>query len=124
MYKIEKWNKIDSINGVSAESLLKKDIYKSMIDTDVLLVKQGNRVTEIQEVDIIKNILGLPYNTTFEEVAEAYLKTLNNSTQIEELNKDELLEENRMLRESLKAILAGDMQTLAYNLYPEDFDNK
>lgn len=29
--------------------------------------------------------------------------------------------ENETLKESLKAILRGDMQTLAYNLYPEYF---
>ena len=34
------------------------------------------------------------------------------------MNKISILEANQ------KAILAGDMQTLAYNLYPEDFINK
>lgn len=33
-----------------------------------------------------------------------------------------LKEENEQLRQGLKAILSGDVQTLAYILYPEDFE--
>ena len=42
---------------------------------------------------------------------------------IEELtNKISILEaENKSLKEGLQAILMGDMQSLAYALYPEDF---
>lgn len=39
-------------------------------------------------------------------------------------NKISILEaENESLKEGLRAILRGDMQSLAYILYPEDFDN-
>ena len=31
--------------------------------------------------------------------------------------------ENESLKEGLRAVLRGDMQSLAYILYPEDFDN-
>lgn len=34
-----------------------------------------------------------------------------------------LEKENANLREGLKAVLSGDMQSLAYILYPEDFTN-
>ena len=39
-------------------------------------------------------------------------------------NKISILEaENESLKEGLRAVLRGDMQSLAYILYPEDFDN-
>lgn len=39
-------------------------------------------------------------------------------------NKISILEaENENLKEGLRAILRGDMQSLAYILYPEDFNN-
>lgn len=34
-----------------------------------------------------------------------------------------LEDENKSLREGLQAVLRGDMQSLAYILYPEDFNN-
>lgn len=38
-------------------------------------------------------------------------------------NKISILEaENESLKEGLRAVLRGDMQSLAYILYPEDFD--
>ena len=50
---------------------------------------------------------------------------------IYELTENEILEnkisileaENESLKEGLRAVLRGDMQSLAYILYPEDFDN-
>ena len=46
-------------------------------------------------------------------------------TEIEKIQeKISILEaENESLKEGLRAILRGDMQSLAYILYPEDFDN-
>ena len=39
-------------------------------------------------------------------------------------NKISILEaENESLKDGLRAVLRGDMQSLAYILYPEDFDN-
>ncbi|WP_286315880.1 hypothetical protein [Romboutsia ilealis] len=39
-------------------------------------------------------------------------------------NKISILEEeNENLKEGLQAVLRGDMQSLAYILYPEDFNN-
>ena len=39
-------------------------------------------------------------------------------------NKISILEsENENLKEGLRAVLRGDMQSLAYILYPEDFNN-
>ena len=40
-------------------------------------------------------------------------------------NKISILEEeNEKLKEGLRAVLRGDMQSLAYLLYPEDFNNQ
>ena len=46
-------------------------------------------------------------------------------TEIERIQeKISILEaENESLKEGLRAVLRGDMQSLAYILYPEDFDN-
>lgn len=46
-------------------------------------------------------------------------------TEIEKIQeKISILEaENESLKEGLRAVLRGDMQSLAYILYPEDFDN-
>lgn len=52
------------------------------------------------------------------EVYEKYLYDLENPP-IKELTFEEKVE---IIIENQKAILAGDMQTLAYNLYPNDFN--
>ena len=50
---------------------------------------------------------------------------LQESTEIEIIQKKiSILEaENKSLRKGLQAVLSGDMQSLAYILYPEDFTN-
>ena len=64
---------------------------------------------------------------TAQEVYEKWLYNKENPKPIQPTLEEivaMLQEENQLLRENQKAILAGDMQTLAYNLYPEDFENK
>ena len=61
---------------------------------------------------------------TAQEVYEKWLYNKENPKPIQPTLEEivaMLQEENQLLRENQKAILAGDMQTLAYNLYPEDF---
>ena len=61
---------------------------------------------------------------TAQEVYEKWLYDKENPKPIQPTLEEivaMLQEENQLLRENQKAILAGDMQTLAYNLYPEDF---
>lgn len=70
-YKI--WNKIDSINGVESNYILKK--YKvNSNDSIFLVIDDYNNVIELQFVNIIKSVYSLPNTLTDEEVAQEYLR--------------------------------------------------
>lgn len=50
------------------------------------------------------------------------VKNLENKIPILEDRLTALEQENNTLRNGLEAVLRGDMQSLAYNLYPNDFE--
>lgn len=87
-----------------------------------------NFKTEEEKEQIIKNNSNLTLIKISVLLNESYLiftdeEIIYDLTETEILgNKISILEEeNNVLKEGLKAILRGDMQTLAYTLYPEDF---
>ncbi len=49
------------------------------------------------------------------------IETIKNSKKISTLKISTLETESKSLKEGLQAVLNGDMQSLAYILYPEDF---
>ena len=66
-----------------------------------------------------KKIIALHYDINFGYIdfsSETEMQVLQNKISILEA-------ENESLKEGLRAVLRGDMQSLAYILYPEDFDN-
>lgn len=75
-----------------------------------------------------QNSTGIMVNLETKELIFSYEELPTPSqepTEIEIIKeKISILEaENESLKEGLRAVLRGDMQSLAYILYPEDFDN-
>ena len=76
---------------------------------------------------------GIHHELTTDEAVVKYLEILEEekikskeeiATNKKNAKKISILEkENALLREGLQAVLSGDMQSLAYILYPEDFTN-
>ena len=126
MYTYKIWNKTDDINGVDSNVVLKNNpIYKK---GDVVLII--NTDSDRVEFIAIESELRESYKdkvSNIEKLAEIRCEYYNNNapmTVIELQNKISILEaENESLKEGLRAVLRGDMQSLAYILYPEDFDN-
>ena len=116
MYTYEIWDKKSPINEIDAEKILNDT--PMFENSDVLLVYKNGIVTNIESMNIIKTFDFKYENMTNEEIAKDYVENLEITIQ-DRLSM--IQEENQSLKESLKAILRGDMQTLAYNLYPEDF---
>ncbi len=81
-YKI--WDKKESINNVSAEEVLNS--MPELKNSDVILLIQNNRVTNIEDKDVLISNLNLDSNLSAEEVAEKYIQHL------EELKKQEIKE--------------------------------
>lgn len=81
-YKI--WDKKESINNVNAEEVLNS--MPELKDTDVILILQNNRVTNIEDKNILISNLNLDVNLSVEEVAEKYIQYL------EEVKKQEIKE--------------------------------
>lgn len=81
-YKI--WDKKESINNVSAEEVLNS--MPELKNSDVILLIQNNRVTNIEDKDVLISNLNLDDNLSVEEVAEKYIQHL------EELKKQEIKE--------------------------------
>lgn len=71
MYKI--WDKVESINGVEANIVIKS--HKIKEDDEVFLVlNKYNKVIEVNIVDVIKYNYNLNYNLSAEETAQEYIK--------------------------------------------------
>lgn len=85
-----------------------------------------NNSEEIEQIKKENELKGLYLIHIFDCKDEKFLVFSDNKP-IENLSIEEkisILEaENADLREGLQAILRGDMQSLAYVLYPEDFIN-
>lgn len=80
------WNKKDSINGVSAEEVIKAHNIKE--SEEIFLIKNGARTTELQFKDIIIANYKLDPNLTCEEVAQKYLSI---KQQEEQKQQEEIL---------------------------------
>ena len=113
MYKIKIWDKIEPINGVNAEKIIKSHKIK---DTDdiFLVLNDYNKVLELNFVDIIRDNFNLSSDFSSVQVAEEYLKIKENEKVQEEkeqttLEKQEarisiLEKENKQLREELEQV--------------------
>ena len=116
MYKIKIWDKIEPINGVNAEKIIKSHKIK---DTDdiFLVLNDYNKVLELNFVDIIRDNFNLSSDFSSVQVAEEYLKIKENEKVQEEkeqttLEKQEarisiLEKENKQLREELEQVKAS-----------------
>ena len=89
-----------------------------------------NFKTEEEKEQIIKDNSNLTLIKIALHLNESYL-VFTDEEVIYDLTENEILgnkisilaAENESLKEGLRAVLRGDMQSLAYILYPEDFDN-
>lgn len=71
----EIWDKKSSINGIDAKTVLASRPWAQV--NDVILIKEGNRVINIENVEIIRSVLGYTTDKTTSEVAEGLLKYLD-----------------------------------------------
>ena len=127
-YKI--WDKTESINNISAEKYIEKNKISENEEVFLLYKHDTNKVDEVVLKSNIIRVYNLEPNLSCEEVAQKYIDiiqnhNLNNNFGLlleQQGEKISILEaENKSLKEGLQAILRGDMQSLAYALYPEDF---
>ena len=72
MLKYKVWNRQDTINGVSAEEIIKSLNIKE--SDEIFLILIGEIVTEIQFKHIIQSNLGFEGTLTCEEVAQKYIE--------------------------------------------------
>ena len=92
------------------------------------MIKKINYYSEDERNSILEENKDMYLIEHAELYNEKYL-IFSDSPPIEVLQKEQgekisILEaENESLKEGLRAVLRGDMQSLAYILYPEDFDN-
>lgn len=89
MKTIEKWDKKSSINGIAAERVLESN--PSFAMANIYLVKNGNRVERIEDVEIIRS--NTDYEGTDAEVMNQFLASINepNKTLVENMSRKELV---------------------------------
>ncbi len=130
--RYEIWNKASSLNGVPAKQIMEELHFKN--DDEIFLIyDEYDRLTNIENAKNIQAIYKMRKSMTVDEIAQEYIRIRhedekrNYEQQRQEesaQNKISILEgENKSLREGLQAVLSGDMQSLAYILYPKDFTN-
>ena len=110
MYKIKIWDKIEPINGVNAEKIIKSHKIKETDDI-FLVLNNYDRVLELNYVEVIRNNFNLSKNLTKEEVAKEYLK-------IKEGEKLQAEKEANALEEMVNkiSILEAENETLKQEL--------
>ena len=99
---IKVWNKIDSINGVSASEVKKSMNIKSSDEIFLVVDDITNKVSEIQFKDIICSNYGIDISLSCMEVANKYIEKLEEEkTKIaeEKITMEQLKEENEMLKQ-------------------------
>ena len=125
MYKIKIWDKIEPINGVNAEKIIKSHKIK---DTDdiFLVLNNYDRILELNFVDVIRTNFNLSSDFSAEQVAEEYLKIKEEEKVQEEKEQATLNElskrlsilesENKALREELTQMQTSVTSLLAVTL--------
>jgi hypothetical protein len=73
---IKLWDKIESINGISAEDYLTRNETLRNVDV-LLLLNDNNRIREVLDVDELRNLLNLDNSISVQDVGNAYLNYLN-----------------------------------------------
>ena len=66
------WDKKESINGVSASTILSKHTHFK--NSEVVLFVENNIVTRIEDINILKNVYGIEETDALKIAEQAYLK--------------------------------------------------
>ena len=123
--RYEIWNKASSLNGVPAKQIMEELHFKN--DDEIFLIyDEYDRLTNIENAKNIQAIYKMRKSMTVDEIAQEYIRIRHEDEKRNyEQQRQEESAQNKIsiLEEGLQAVLSGDMQSLAYILYPEDFTN-
>lgn len=123
--RYEIWNKASSLNGVPAKQIMEELHFKN--DDEIFLIyDEYDRLTNIENAKNIQAIYKMRKSMTVDEIAQEYIRIRHEDEKRNyEQQRQEESAQNKIsiLEEGLQAVLSGDMQSLAYILYPKDFTN-
>ena len=129
MYNYFVWDKKSSINNCDADEILKSEPFCKM--NKIVFFTHNEKPFVHADTDELRKELQIPSSESDEFVYETNIKILEekeNESQQEQTNLEKMRDKisileakNKRLEEGLQAVLSGDMQSLAYILYPEDF---
>ena len=129
MYNYFIWDRKSSINNCDADEILKSEPFCKM--NKIVFFTHNEKPFVHADTDELRKELQIPSSESDEFVYETYIKILEekeNESQQEQTNLEKMRDKisileakNKRLEEGLQAVLSGDMQSLAYILYPEDF---
>ena len=101
---IKVWNKIDSINNVSASQVIKSMNIKSSDEIFLVVDDITNKVSEIQFKDIICSNYGIDISLSCQEVANKYIEKLEEEkakVAEEKITMEQLQEQNEFLKQCI-----------------------
>lgn len=119
-YEYEIWDKKSPINGVDAETVIRDSYLENA--GDIVLIKLGNRVIEVSDIETLRSNHGITTDAQSEEVAELYathLEEMKNTPQINmedvktamtfmsDLKREHDIEEIKQLLTDIKTALGG-----------------
>lgn len=111
----EIWNKKDDIKGKDANYWFEN--YPEFIEGDVILFKDNLGIVRyVESINTLKYNYNIDIKLNTNDAIKKYVDLIEEKRNIEKLTYEKLIE-------GLQAVLRGDMQELAYILYPEDFKN-
>lgn len=111
----EIWNKKDDIKGKDANYWFEN--YPEFIEGDVILFKDNLGIVRyVESINTLKYNYNIDIKLNTNDAIKKYVDLIEEKRNIEKLTYEKLIE-------GLQAVLRGDMQELAYILYPKDFKN-
>lgn len=116
MLKYKIWDKQEQINGVEAHVILESR--NDLMNNEVILIHNDNgHVLNIELLEVLKTVLGLPSESTVDEVMQVYLSQLSvgrtpsqQQPSLEEYKEQKIAE----LENAYQKALQGDFQSIGY----------
>ena len=71
-YKV--WNRVEEINGVSAEHFLNSEPFKSCKHDIILIYNESGRVTQVECKDILAQVYGIDKNLYIDAFMSKYFE--------------------------------------------------
>ena len=96
-YMYEIWDKTSPVNGVPADEIIKSSGLRS--DVDIILVKLGNNVIEVSDVETLRTNHNISLDATTEDIGREHVSVMTEIRDTPHVDIDEVNTASRMMHD-------------------------